>query len=267
MTKNKRPKIGLALGSGGAKGLAHIGIIRVLEKNNIPIDYIAGSSIGALIGGFYATFKNINKVEEIALSTNLRQIFSLLDPTIRSGLLSGDKLKKFFEKQIGKTQFEDLKIPLSAIATDIETGEMVCLNAGEVALAIRASVSFPLVFKPVKYKQRQLADGGLSLPVPVKIVKDMGADFIIAVNTEAHYFRNGQSGQNNKIGFLKIANNSLNILRYQLSVCACQEADILITPKLDGNIYWDKFLNAEKIIKAGEEAAINFLPKIKELIK
>ncbi len=252
MSNKKQPKIGLALGSGGAKGLAHVGVIKVLERNNIPIDFIAGSSIGALIGGFYAAFGDIDKVEKIVLSANWRQVFSLLDPTMRSGLLSGEKLKKFFEEQINKVQFQNLRIPFTAIATDIENGGTVYLNQGEVAQAIRASISFPLVFKPIKYQNKLLADGGLSLPVPVETVKNMGADFVIAVNTETHYFHNGKNNQNGKIGFLKIANNSLNILRYHLSDCSCQKADLVVAPKLKGNIYWDKFLKGKEIIKTGE---------------
>ena len=266
MAKNKRSKIGLALGSGGAKGLAHIGVIKVLEENNIPIDFIAGSSIGALIGGLYAAFGDIDKVEKIALSTNWRRALSLLDPAMRSGLLGGEKLKNFFEAQINKMRFEDLKIPFTAIATNIENAETVFLNKGEVALAMRASISFPLVFKLVKYQGKQLADGGLSLPVPAETVRNMGADYVIAVNAEAHYFRNGQNGENNKIGFLKIANNSLNILRYQLAAHSCQKADLIIAPEMRDNVYWDKFLNGKDIILAGEQAMKAQLNQLKKMI-
>ncbi len=267
MTGFKKQKIGLALGSGGAKGLAHIGVIKVLEKNNIPIDFIAGSSIGALVGGLYAAFGDINKVEKIALSANWQQVLSLLDPEMRSGLLGGRKIKNFFEVQINKMRFQDLKIPFTAIATDIKTGETVHIDKGEVAQAIRASISFPLVFKPVIYKNRLLADGGLSLPVPVKAVQDMGADFVIAVNAEAHYSRNGQNSQNNRIGFFKIANNSLNILRCRLADYSCKNADMIIAPELQGNIYWDKFLDGKNIISAGEKAMKTGLDQLYKLIR
>ncbi|MEA3463617.1 MAG: patatin-like phospholipase family protein [Patescibacteria group bacterium] len=266
MANTKQQKIGLALSSGGAKGLAHIGVIKVLEKNNIPIDFIAGSSIGALIGGLYAAFGDIGKVEKIALSTNWRQVFSLLDPAMRAGLLGGEKIKYFFEAQIDKMLFQDLKIPFTAIATDIKTSETVYLNKGEVAQAIRASISFPLVFKPVIYRNRLLADGGLSLPVPVKTVQDMGAGFVIAVNAEAHYFRNGQNSRNSRIGFFKVANNSLNILRCRLADYSCRNADAIIVPELQGNIYWDKFLDGKNIILAGEKAMEDQLNRLQKLI-
>jgi len=264
MTDKKRLKIGLALGSGGAKGLAHIGIIKVLEENNIPIDFIAGSSIGALVGGFYAATKDIKQIEKIAFDTDWRRIFSLIDPSLRQGLIRGEKIRKFIESYVDKINFQDLKIPFTAVATDIGNGQTVYLNRGEVASAVRASISTPLVFKPVKHLGKRLADGGLSLPVPVKAVKDMGADFVIAVNTEAHYFRNGQ---NSKVGFLKIANSSLNILRYHLADYSCQKADLIITPEPKGNVYWNKFLNGEDIVLSGEKAAKTSLPQLKESLR
>jgi NTE family protein len=262
MLKSKKLKIGLALGSGGAKGLAHIGVIKTLEENNISIDFIAGSSIGALIGGFYAATKNIEQIEEIALEVNWRQIPSLIDPSLRQGLLSGEKVKNFIESHIDKIHFKDLKIPFSAIATDLRTGQTVLLTEGEVASAVRASVSFPLIFKPVKQGGKLLADGGLSLPVPVKVVKKMGAELTIAVNLEADYFANGQ---NSNFGFYKIANNSINLLRYHLSDWNSKNADIVISPKT-GSVKWNKFLNGKEVILAGEKATKILLPQLKELI-
>ncbi len=268
MTKTKRLKIGLALGSGGAKGLAHIGIIKVLEENNIPIDFIAGSSIGALIGGFYSATKDIGWAEEIALSTNWRQLLSLIDPSLQRGLIGGEKIKKFVEQYIGKIKFQDLKIPFSAIATDLETGEIVSINQGEVASAIRASISIPLIFKPVKREGRLLADGGLSLPVPVRIVREMGAEVVIAVNLDADYFANGG---NNKInfGFYKIANNAINLLRYHLAACNIRDADVIVEPELGlgmGIVHWNKFLDGKSVISAGELAMKKKLSQLRKLI-
>jgi len=263
--KRKKPKIGLALGSGGVKGLAHIGVIKVLQENNIPIDFIAGSSIGALIGGFYSAIKDIKQIEEIALNTNWRQLLSLIDPSLRQGLINGEKIKKFIEKHIGKIKFQDLKIPLSVIATDLKTGEIVSINQGEVVSAIRASISVPLVFKPVEWKGRLLADGGLSLPVPVEIVKRMGAELVIAVNLDADYFNN--NGDNNKMGFYKIVNNSINLLRYHLASWNVKDADIVIEPKLGGIVHWNKFLDSKDIILAGELATKKKLIQLQELIR
>jgi len=268
MTNKERPKIGLALGSGGPRGLAHIGVIKVLEKNNIPVDFIAGSSIGALVGGFYAATKDIKQIEKIALSTNWRLILSLIDPSLRQGLVGGEKIKNFIESYINKMRFQDLKIPFSAIATDIKNGDIVCINEGEVSSAIRASISLPLIFKPIKREDKLLADGGLSLPVPVKIVRKMGAELVIAINLDANYFTNNNN-QNINFGFYKIANNSINLLRHHLASWNVKEADIIVEPKLGikvGITYWNKFLDGKNIILAGESAMKEKLPQLQKLI-
>ncbi|MFA5015454.1 MAG: patatin-like phospholipase family protein [Actinomycetota bacterium] len=261
-SKSKKPKIGLALGSGGAKGLAHIGVIKVLEENNIPIDFIAGSSIGAMVGGFYAVTKDVKRVEEIALNTNWRQMLYLIDPSFRQGLIGGRKVKKFISDNIDKTNFEDCKIPLSVIATDLKTGAVVIINKGEIVPAIRASISFPLVFKPIEQDDRLLADGGLSLPVPVEVVRKMGADIVIAVNLDTNYFPNDHK---DKLGFYKIAINSINLLRYHLASWNIIDADIVINPKF-GYVHLAKFLNGKDIIIAGEKAAREALPQLQEII-
>ena len=268
MTKSKRLKIGLALGSGGAKGLAHIGVIKVLEKNNIPIDFIAGSSIGALIGGFYSATKDIKRIEEIVLSTNWRQLLSLIDPSLRRGLIKGEKIKKFIETHIGKVKFQDLKIPLSVIATDLRTGEIIPISQGEVTSAIRASISFPLIFKPVEREGRLLADGGLSLPIPVEVVNKMGAGLVIAVNLDADYFTN-RSNNKTGLGFYEIASNSINLLCYHLARWNVKDADVVVEPKLSikmGIVHWNKFLDGRDIILAGKLAMKKKLPQLQKLI-
>ena len=264
MINKKRPKIGLALGSGGPKGLAHIGVIKILEENNIPIDFIAGSSIGAMIGGFYAATKDTKQMEKIALGTNWRLILSLIDLSLHQGLVGGEKVKNLIESYIDKIHFQDLKIPLSVIATDLKSGEIIVINEGEVASAVRASISSPLIFKPIERKGKLLADGGLSLPIPVDIVREMGAEVVIAVNLDADYFTNGNN-KNVNFGFYKIANNSINLLRYHLASWNIQNADVVITPQ-SGNIYWNKFLDGKNIILAGEKAAKEQLNILKELI-
>ena len=264
MAKTKHPKIGLALGSGGPKGLSHIGIIKVLEKNNIPIDFIAGVSIGSVIGGFYAYNKNIKKIEEIALSNNWRQTLPLFfDPSLYQGLVSGRKIKIFIENIIGKIHFKDLIIPFSVVATDIKTGKAVIMNKGEVAMAIRASSSIPLIFKPVKLGSSLLVDGGLSLPVPAGIVREMGADIVIAVNLDADYF---SDTKNSSFGFYKMANNSIKLLRYHLASSNIRDADITINPKI-GKVGWNKFIDSKSVILAGEEAMQLSILQLKELIK
>jgi NTE family protein len=261
----KRPKIGLALGSGGPRGLAHIGVIKVLEENDIPIDLIAGSSIGAMVGGFYAATKDIRYVERVALGTDRRMMFSLLDPSFRQGLLAGDKVKKFIESHLEGITFDDLAVPLSIIATNLKNGDIVVLDEGKVASAIRASISLPLVFKPVEIKGQLLADGGLSAPVPVEVVRKMGADFVIAVNLDADYFADGNE-KSSTFGFYKIADNSINLLRHHLAKWNIKDADIVIDPRA-GNANWTNFWDGKDIILAGERAAKRALPRLRKLLK
>jgi len=262
MTKKGRPKIGLALGSGGARGLAHIGVIKALKENNIVIDFIAGSSIGAMIGGFYASGLDIKEIEEIALSTNWHRVFSLLfDPRLKQGLIGGEKLKTFIEDCISGKRFEDCKIPFAAVATDLKTGEIVILDKGEMASAIRASISIPLVFKPVEIEGRVLADGGLSAPVPVEIVRNMGADIVIAVNLNKHYY-----SEKWKPGWYNIVNDSLNILQHHLALLTTANADIVININTGKNNYRYQFVNGQDKILAGEKAVKEILPKLQEMI-
>jgi len=261
MAKSKRPKIGLALGSGGSRGLAHIGVIKALEENNIPIDFIAGSSIGAMAGGFYAAGLSIKKMEEISLETNWRRMFSLVDPHLKQGLISGEKVKTFIEGYVDGKKIEDCKIPFVAVATDLKTGEIVILNKGEMAQAIRASISIPLVFKPVEIDGKTLADGGLSAPVPVEIVQGMGADIIIAINLDKHYH-----DEEWKPGWYDIANGSLNILRHHLALSNVASADMVINIDVGKNNYWYQFINGQDKILTGEKATKEILPRLQEII-
>jgi len=176
-------KVGLSLGSGSAKGLSHIGVIKLLEEMDIKIDYIAGSSIGAMIGGVYAAGISINEIEDIALKTDLASSVKYFLPTIsKSGLISGLKVTEFLKNVVGDIDIEDLEISFAATATDILTGQEIDFKNGNLVEAIRASISVPIIFQPVVHDNQILVDGGLVNPLPVNIVREMGADFIIAVN-------------------------------------------------------------------------------------
>lgn len=176
-------KVGLVLGSGSAKGLAHIGVLKYLEEMNIKIDCIAGSSIGAMIGGAYAAGISIRKIEDIALKTDLASSVKYFLPTIsKSGLITGTKVKEFLKDIVGDIEIENLKIPFTATATDIFTGQEIVFNKGNLVEAIRASISVPIIFQPVIHDDQILVDGGLVNPLPVNIASKMGAEFIIAVN-------------------------------------------------------------------------------------
>ena len=176
-------KIGLALGSGSAKGLAHIGVLKVIDEQKIPIDFIAGTSIGALIGVVYASGVSTGEMEEIALNIDKKQITSFFTPTIPySGLVEGKRITEFIKSIIGNPNIEDLKIPFAAVATNVLNGRKVMITKGSAVEAVRASISIPGIFTPCKHNGDFLVDGGLVDPVPVNCVRDMGADYIIGVN-------------------------------------------------------------------------------------
>ncbi|MFA5128482.1 MAG: patatin-like phospholipase family protein [Patescibacteria group bacterium] len=262
--KNKKYKVGLALGSGGARGLAHIGVIKVLLENNIPIHCIVGSSIGALIGGIYATTGDVSEVEKIARGNNWRQLLDLMwDPTLKGGLNGGKKIEMFIRKQINGVNFSDLKMRFAAVATNFETGEPVVMKTGDVTLAIKSSLSVPIIFNPVEFNGKILVDGGLSEPVPVDAVRKLGADFVIAVNLD-----NCHLVKKKKIGFFEAVEDSLSILRHHLSKEKVKAADILVEPKVfpQSLIGWRQFMESDKFIAEGERAMRAALPKLKKLI-
>ena len=213
--KSQRPLVGLALGSGGVKGLAHIGVIKALEKNNIPIDFIAGSSIGALIGAHYAIHRDSKEMEEITFSTNWRTGLNLFDPTWKGGFIKGDKMEILIESWFKKSGFINLKIPLTIISTNLITGREVDITNGDIVKAVRASMSVPAVFKPVEYERQLLSDGGLSNPLPDDIARKMGADIVIAVNLDNDYFENGLN--KNNLSLPGVSMRALNIMRYHLA--------------------------------------------------
>ncbi|MCK4505818.1 MAG: patatin-like phospholipase family protein, partial [Candidatus Aegiribacteria sp.] len=179
---NSHGKVGLALGSGSARGWSHIGVIRALEEAGITVDYIAGTSIGALVGAVYASGR-IDLLEDAVQQFSRKHILSLSDPVLpKSGLIDGVKIADFIHQYVLDMPIERLPIPLAIIATDLNTGDEVVLREGNIVEAIRASISLPGIFKPVKKDDYLLVDGGLVNPVPVRIVRDMGADFVIAVD-------------------------------------------------------------------------------------
>ncbi len=181
----KKEKTALVLSSGAARGISHIGVIKALQDNNVSIDMIAGSSIGALVGACYAKAGSIEEFEQVVLKTNFTRLLNLADIELTlmfKGFIHGKKVNELLKTVIGDIRFCDLKIPLSIVATDAHTGEAVILNEGSVIEAVRASISMPVVFIPVKYGDRFLIDGGIVNPVPVDIAREMGADRIIVSN-------------------------------------------------------------------------------------
>lgn len=176
-------KIGLALGSGGAKGICHIGVLKELEKNDIPIDYISGSSSGAIAGAYYAIHGEIESLEQVFAKLTKKdwlKLVHLTDP--RKAIISKTNIFNFFSKLIGDYKFSDTKIPLAIVATDMNTGKEVIFKKGKIIDAIKASSSLPGIFSPTKIKDKYYIDGGIVNPTPVDVVKDMGADLVIGVD-------------------------------------------------------------------------------------
>jgi len=178
--KKRGKKIGLALGGGSVRGLAHIGVLKVFEKERIPIDYIAGTSIGALIGASYSSGLSAQRIEQLALTAKLKELIDFTEP--KTGFIAGKKIEKYIRKITAHKEFSELDIPLRVVATDLANGEKVVFREGDVAKAVRASISLPGVFSSVKIGKKELIDGGMVDPVPVDVVKKMGADIIIAVD-------------------------------------------------------------------------------------
>jgi NTE family protein len=175
-------KIGLALGSGSARGWAHIGVIRALNDAGIQLDYVAGTSIGALVGAVYAS-GNIDSLEEVVLKLDWKQIAYFLDVVFpKSGLIDGNKVADFIRTHVEEINIEELPLPFSAISTNLATGSEVVIQKGDIIEAVRASISVPGIFTPVRKNGTILVDGGLVNPVPVNVVRKMGADFVIAID-------------------------------------------------------------------------------------
>jgi NTE family protein len=260
-------KIGLALGSGGPRGLTHIGVLRALLRNGIKPDVISGSSIGALIGGAYAFFDSVDKVEELAYSSDMKTVISVLfDPTLRLGLVKGQKVVKFLKEKIGDPDIEELPEEFCSIATDINTGEPITFDKGSLVTAIRASISIPFMFQPIRIDEMLLVDGGLTQNVPARILRDKGANVVIAVNLNAKLSNSFYGSMKSPVGLYRIADESINILQYNLAKENCKYADIVIAPNVYG-IGWDSFWKPREVIEEGEKAAELMIPEIKSRLK
>lgn len=261
-----RKTIGLALGSGVYRGFAHIGVINVLEKNGIPIDYLSGASIGALVAAYYAA-GGMERLTSALLDKPWDNLPLFSDFSLTGGFIGGRKLWYYLEDKLPQNRFSALKTPLQIVATDLISGQPFIFKSGNLAEAVRASISVPLVFKPVPYKDKLLVDGGLSNPVPVNLVRNMGADIVIGVN-----LYNKNEFVNRKFTMPNIALRTMRIALHNLSKIDGRGADVVIEPDtssviINGGLskYFTKEV-AAKLIAIGEAAAEKALPEIKRLL-
>lgn len=259
MEGNKlNPKIGLALGSGGARGFAHIGVISVLKKHNIPIDYIAGSSIGALIAVLYGAGSNIERLYKIAKVFKSKYYIDYVVP--KMGLISGKRAKELIKVLSYGKKIEDLDLPIAVIATDLLTGEKVVFKEGEIDTAVRGSISIPGIFVPEPWNGRLLVDGGVIDRIPVSVVKEMGADFIIGVDVSPIKV----SGEISTI--YDVIMQSIEIMQHELVRNREIASNIMIRPNLD-HYNSRNFTDLENIIQTGEEATEKLIPEIIDQIE
>lgn len=250
---DKAKKVGLALSGGVVLGAAHIGVIKALEESGIKIDYISGTSAGALVSSLYAFNKNSEILKEIALAISWSNLTEL--SFSRLGLLSNNKMKELIHKYIGEATFDQMKIQLAIIATNITTGKKVIIENGDVATAVMASTSIPGIFKPVALNDQLLVDGGLVEHVPISPLKKMGADFIIAVDLNSKYIINRKPKN-----VVEVLLNSFHFSLSNTSKIQTADADILIEPSLSAfNIIDMK--QASDLINKGYEETINELEK------
>jgi NTE family protein len=264
-----RKKVGLALSSGAARGWAHVGVLAALEKEDIPIDMITGTSSGALIGALYAREKDIDRVKELATEIGRMKMVFLTDLTLpRTGLIEGKRIKNWLRSNIGDVEFKDLRIPFACVATDIMTGQEVVIKEGSVVEAVRASISIPVVFTMVRHNDRCLVDGALVNPVPVGVLKDMGADFIIAVNVVPNMMDRVRGVNKTPIEDFKEPNifsimmRTIHIAAYQAVEASLEGADVVINPKV-AHVGFGDTRRAQECILQGEMAAQDAIHEIK----
>jgi len=257
----ERKKIGLALSGGGARGFAHVGVLKVLDEHNIPIDMIAGTSAGSVVGGALAAGMS---VDEIVAMTQKVRYSKLIRPSLSiRGMLSNAPLGNLLRRHFPVTRFEDLAIPFAAVAYDPANGETVILkDSGDLITAIRASCSVPGLFAPVKDANgRRLVDGGVTMVMPVDLVREMGADIVIAVDV----LTCGERFESSARTGLSIAVRSVLALIRATSLHQQQHADVVIVPQV-AHLRPDEIGRRDEFIELGEQAARSHIDEIKSLL-
>jgi NTE family protein len=230
-------------------------VIEVLEEHDVSIDVVAGSSIGALVGALFCSGNKGEALHRIASDATLLKIIPLFDPSLRHGFLGGTKLERLIKEFVGGRRVEDCRIPLAVIATDLRSGEVVVFREGDLASAVRASISVPWAFRPVEIDGRLLADGGLSMPVPAEPVREIGADVVIAVDLDWERPFSDPSDLREP-GAREMGNRSLALLRRHLAAQDARHADVVVRPRFGREVRWDGFLDPEELVRRGREAMV-----------
>ncbi len=269
------PRVALVLESGAARGLAHIGVLKVLEAAGVKPDIITGTSMGALVGAFYAAGLTAAEIEEIAVGFDVRSLRALADISIRNrGMLNGDRVESFIAEHVPAT-FEEMRVPFGCVATDLAQGQPVWFTSGDVVKAVRASISVPLVFSPVRLDDALYVDGCITEPLPVACARSLGAEVVIAVSVAGSGTVVLDGAQGREPSLLRLLNSALHadqphvrgsssldimtavveITERELSRASEAEADVVIRPDVTG-ITGFEFLAAPSAIAAGEAAAV-----------
>lgn len=248
-------KIGLALGGGGAKGLAHIGVIKELERAGLEISAISGTSMGAIVGAWYAATKDIEGLEKLFREVKKEDIIPAHKIVRKHDgiIFKDDGIPNFLKKKFDGITFADCKIPFKAVATDVKDGTEVILSEGRVYDAVRASSALPVIFNPVEIDGRVLMDGGFANPVPADVVRAMGCDFVIAVDVSSKWLDLTQE-KLNVFHIYTIISSALSIVEYQIARRVLETADVIMRPPVL-TYDWLAFSSAHELIRAGEKEA------------
>jgi NTE family protein len=250
-----RPKVGLAFGGGFARGMAHIGVLKVFEEEKIPIDFIAGTSVGAVIGAAYCSGLSAKELEEIAHLVRFKDFARWT--LSRFGMCSNDRMADFLHQLVKAKTFEELRIPLAVAATDLATGEAVVFRSGALLEAVRASCAYPGMFLPVNINGRLLVDGLLAYPVPTTPLRQMGADRVLAVYLSGQCLR----GEGPRHVF-DVIGQCFSIAQDRMCGLWQPDADITVEPTVNGFAY-DAFERSPEMIRLGAEATRQVLPTIR----
>ncbi len=246
-------KLGLALGSGAARGFAHLGVLQALEEKKVRIDYIAGCSIGSMIGALYCSGMSVMEIIDLAVDIEPWEWIDISVP--KTGLIQGRRIEQIIKKYTGNKRFEELEKPLAIVATDLSTGQRVILDQGYVHKAVRASIAIPGIIAPIELDGRILADGGIVDPVPVELVKHMGAEYTVGVNL-------GSWIEEKKISSIyDVIIQSIDILQNEILMLRGIDADLLISPYLK-DINPVTFNQVKECVHSGREAALEVIDEL-----